>query len=199
MAFHNPRRIGAWLDVNRWTPGAIVPRTAGGSSIETRLHLESARDLPPQLRRSFEQNANFVFRSLRALGLRDAEVDDGLERVFVLAYRHAMTAHEPADRPWLYAACKRLASRRSHPQPAAAVEPVPGVDGGALAFGRELLDVLPSDQREVFLLYEVEELELAEIARALACSERTVRVTLHAARERIVAEVERVAAEARDD
>jgi RNA polymerase sigma factor (sigma-70 family) len=48
-----------------------------------------------------------------------------------------------------------------------------------------LLDGLPDDQRSVFVLYEIEQLSMAEVASALSCPVQTAYSRLHAARERL--------------
>jgi RNA polymerase sigma-70 factor (ECF subfamily) len=57
-----------------------------------------------------------------------------------------------------------------------------------------LLQALPVEQRDVFWLYEVEELPMSEIARALNCPLQTAYSRLHKARERILAAVQMTAA-----
>jgi len=196
---HNARPFAAWPDVNGWSPGAVHPLAADGASSDTRLRLEAARDLPPQLRDVFERHSAFVFRSLRYLGFRDPAIDEAFERVFVLAHRHIQATGELPGRDWLFAASKRIAREQSTGLAAPAFEPAPGVDRGALAFGHALLGVLSEEQREVFWLYEVEDLPVREIARALRRPERSIRSSLLGARQRVVAEVERIAAGTHDE
>jgi RNA polymerase sigma-70 factor (ECF subfamily) len=52
---------------------------------------------------------------------------------------------------------------------------------------RRALDVLGADERTAFVLHEVEELPLEEVALALSCSTRTVKRRLRAARQRLLA------------
>jgi RNA polymerase sigma-70 factor (ECF subfamily) len=56
-----------------------------------------------------------------------------------------------------------------------------------VAEARRALDVLGADERTAFVLHEVEELPLDEIAVALDCSTRTVKRRLRAARQRLLA------------
>jgi RNA polymerase sigma-70 factor (ECF subfamily) len=60
-----------------------------------------------------------------------------------------------------------------------------------------LLELLPENEREIFLLYEVEDVSMAEVAKIIGCPLQTAYSRLHRARARVVAEVERLAA--RDD
>jgi RNA polymerase sigma-70 factor (ECF subfamily) len=50
-----------------------------------------------------------------------------------------------------------------------------------------LLDALTEDQRAVFVLYEIEQLTMNEIASAVGCPLQTAYSRLHAARARLEA------------
>ena len=72
----------------------------------------------------------------------------------------------------------------------ARVEPTDTPEDGAAAgevmsFLRTAVDRLPTDQRAVFMLREVEQLSVADAAEALGISEALVKVRLHRARARL--------------
>ncbi len=54
-----------------------------------------------------------------------------------------------------------------------------------------ILDELDDDKRAVFVLYEIEELSMAEVADALGCPLQTAYSRLHAARKLVESAVER--------
>ena len=137
-----------------------------------------------------EQHIGFAYRSLRYLGVREAELDDMLVEVFAVVYQHWSEADRHA-RGWVYSMCKRVANGHTAQFVPAAARSVRGEDA---AFGEHLLALLPLEQREVFVLYEVENLSVPEIARALDLPVRSVHARLQAARQRVVGEVERIAA-----
>jgi RNA polymerase sigma-70 factor (ECF subfamily) len=56
----------------------------------------------------------------------------------------------------------------------------------ALAGAARVLSRLGADERSVFVLHELENLPLAEIAQTLGCSTRTVKRRLHAARSKFL-------------
>jgi RNA polymerase sigma-70 factor, ECF subfamily len=56
-----------------------------------------------------------------------------------------------------------------------------------VASARAALDKLDADERSAFVLHEVEDLPLEEVAAALSCSTRTVKRRLRAAREKLIA------------
>jgi RNA polymerase sigma-70 factor (ECF subfamily) len=59
-------------------------------------------------------------------------------------------------------------------------------DREALALGQRLLEQLPAPLREVFWLYEVEDMSMSEVASALDCPLQTAYSRLHTARRRIL-------------
>jgi RNA polymerase sigma-70 factor (ECF subfamily) len=151
---------------------------------------------------------------LRYLGVREADLDDLLQEVFLVVYQRLNDYEEKGRaRAWLYSICTRVAhaqrrklGRRRETGSLAPVEESAAAtqheyveDREALALGQSLLEQLPEQQREVFLLYEDEDMTMAEIAQALACPLQTAYSRLHKARARMLAAVERVAAESEHD
>jgi RNA polymerase sigma-70 factor (ECF subfamily) len=104
-------------------------------------------------------------------------------------------------RTWLYGIAVRVAAaqrRRSHARHEVATEePIalettsssnPESAAGereALVMLDRALDELDDDKRAVFILYEVEGLEMPEVAEALACPVQTAYSRLHAARKTV--------------
>ena len=177
---------------------------------EARGPRESTADLPSRLREAFEQHGPFVCRSLRYLGGREADLDDLLQEVFLVVSKRLNDYEERGRaRAWLYSICARVVNthrrklRRErarehgaaseHSMPAPQLEQLE--DREALVLGWKLLEELPETQREVFVLYEVEDMPMSEIAHALGCPLQTVYSRLYKARERILAQVQRLAAE----
>ena len=181
----------------------------------TRGQRDSTTRLPPKLRDVYEEHGAFVCRSLRYLGVREADLDDLLQEVFLVVYQRLNDYEEKGRaRAWLYSICTRVAhaqrrklGRRRETnsvlspaeESAAPTQHEHVEDREALALGQSLLDQLPEQQREVFLLYEVEDMTMAEIAQALACPLQTAYSRLHKARARMLAAVERVTAESEHD
>jgi RNA polymerase sigma-70 factor (ECF subfamily) len=170
----------------------------------------SGAQLPPQLQIAFEQHADFVCRILRSLGVRETDLDDTLQEVFLVVARRQNDYEEHGRaRAWMYSICKRVAigQRRKYrrdrettvdpfPEPSIAPTQLNAMqEREALDLGHQLLKLLPQQQREIFLLYEVEDMSMREIARLLRCPLQTAYSRLHKARRRVVAEVERMAAE----
>lgn len=156
----------------------------------------------PSLREIYEGNALFVCRALRRMGIAEADLDDSLQEVFlVVAQRLSEYQERGKARAWLYSICKRTAyaQRRTRarrreelhaelPDPESPATQLQRIeDSEALDLGKRLLADLPPEQREVFVLYELEEMAMSEVATALGCPLQTAYSRLHRARERVLA------------
>ncbi|MCU0659349.1 MAG: RNA polymerase sigma factor [Polyangiaceae bacterium] len=153
-----------------------------------------------EFRAVYEQHYDFVWRSLRRLGVRDADVPDALQEVFLVVLRR-LGEFEGRARltTWLFRICmrvardrQRLAHNRRELLDAQAVEGCldEGSDLGQQAERREdvkLLELALSrmdlDQRAVFTLFELEEQSGEEIAETLQIPLGTVYSRLRLGRE----------------
>jgi RNA polymerase sigma-70 factor (ECF subfamily) len=149
----------------------------------------------------FGEHADFVWRSLRRLGVPVADVDDALQEVFLVVHRRL---HEYEDRglmrAWLFSISRQVASHY-HRGARRTEERHRGVSVSALprdpeeAFERreaerfvsEFLEALDEPRRLVFYLSDVEGLTAPEIASALAVNLNTVYGRLRQARSRFEA------------
>jgi RNA polymerase sigma-70 factor (ECF subfamily) len=155
---------------------------------------------PSCLRSLFDDHAAFVCRNLRVLGVSEADLDDALQEVFLVVFQRLREYEERGRaRAWLYSICIRI-TRAHHRKlkrrreqvvlgeadvaPATQLESV--LDRESLLVGQRLLQQLPRAQREVFWLYEVEDVPMAEIARALDCPLQTAYSRLRKARGRVL-------------
>jgi len=154
----------------------------------------------PALRRAFDDHARFVWRALLGLGVAEADAPDASQQVFsVLHDRLRDLGPGTSMRTFLYGICLRVASdfrRRAHrrrerlvadmPEQAFGISPEgQAADREALAALEAALERLPLVQREVFVLYEIEELPMEEIARALSCPLQTAYSRLRLARQQV--------------
>jgi RNA polymerase sigma-70 factor (ECF subfamily) len=159
----------------------------------------------PTLAAIYEAHFRYVWRCLRSLGVRDAQLDDALQDVFVVVQRRLDDFDGGAElRTWLYAIALRIARKyreRTLREPLpleVAPEPVsPDAEGAAsqserLALARRALETLSDDQREVFVLARVEQMSAPEIAEVVGVPLNTVYSRLRAARLAFEAEVARL-------
>jgi len=167
-------------------------------------------DLHERVRRWVEEHFDFIWRSLRRLGVSPGNVDDAAQRVFWIASRKAQAMDIDNERSFLFAIALRVASderRGARRRPEVAVdtrqeEPrdhAPSPDElleqrQARALLDEILETMPFELRVVFVLFEIEELTTSEIASLLEIPGGTVASRLRRAREAFEAHVARLRA-----
>jgi RNA polymerase sigma-70 factor (ECF subfamily) len=161
---------------------------------------------PPSLRTVFDEHAQYVIRSLRHLGIKEADVEDVAQEVFVTVHRKLPEFEGRSKlRTWLYAICLRVASdhRRRAYVVRERVTDSPPVDTGertgaepdlhleSRGFVQQLLEGIDDDKRAVLVLYEIEGLTMREVAEVVGCPIQTAYSRLHAGRELLRAAWER--------
>lgn len=162
----------------------------------------------PTFREVYDQHAAFVWRVLRRLGVRPTDLEDVCQEVFLIVHRKLPEfAHRASLTTWLYGIALRCASdyrRRAyvkrevaaetHDEPVDAAQPESIANRQARALLDEILDALDEDKRVVFVLYELEEVAMAEIADIVGCPVQTAYSRLHAARTAVAAATARLQA-----
>jgi RNA polymerase sigma-70 factor (ECF subfamily) len=149
----------------------------------------------------FEQHAAFVWRVLQRHGVPMRDLDDACQEVFLVLFRRsAEFAGRSSLRTWMYGIAVRVAlglRRRAYFRRELLTEQVPELVGPDDAFDDSLrseaqallaaaLAALTRAHREVFVLYEFEDMTLAEVAATLSIPESTAVSRLYAAREAIL-------------
>ena len=150
----------------------------------------------------YEEQMEFVWRTVRRMGVRTADVDDVVQEVFVIVHRrlaefegraklktwvfrilvhlvrHYFRTHQrkPGDRAT--EAATDMQTLTTEHDPTVALERVE-----ALRILDRLLAQLDEDKREVFVLAEVEQMSVPEIAEILEANINTVGSRLRAARQ----------------
>jgi RNA polymerase sigma-70 factor (ECF subfamily) len=154
----------------------------------------------PPLHELFRAHAPFVFRVLRRLGVAEAEVEDVCQEVFMVVHRGLPRFEGRSSlRTWIYAIALRRASnhksrafrRYEHttdapPERCTAADPAQALERSRTrALLDELLGQLAEDKRQVFVLYELEELSMREVAEIVGCPLQTAYGRLYAARREL--------------
>lgn len=162
----------------------------------------------------YAAHAGFVWRVLRRLGVREADLADVAQEVFLVVHRRLGDFDGAcAVQTWLFAICQRAASgyrRRAHRrhETLAAETPEVSLEAGqtdavaerqARALLDRALDALDDEQRAVFVLFELEQLPMTEVAAMAGCPLKTAYSRLYAARARVNEAVERATRSARDE
>jgi RNA polymerase sigma-70 factor (ECF subfamily) len=164
---------------------------------------------PLEFRQVYETHFRFVWRALRRLGVREADLMDMTQNVFVVVHRKLEGFEGRSDiTTWLFGICRRVAIdyrrsariRREVPadarQIASLSSPAPAAQSTDkarwAAMAETLLDRLPEKLRVVFVLFELEEMSGDAIAALLEIPVGTVRSRLRLAREAFQREAARL-------
>ena len=159
---------------------------------------EARRLSSSQLRRLVEEHYDFIWRLLSRLNVAPAEVDDAAQQVFmVLVSRDGLTIKVGSERAFLYGVALRVAkefrrktlSQLNHivPDPEALVDRSLDVEAVAeRSRARQkldrILDQMPDSLKEAFILFELEDMSVPQIAELLAIPTGTVASRLRRAR-----------------
>ena len=177
-------------------------------------NVAEVQPLPADFARLFEELAPYVLRVLPRMGVAAADVEDVAQEVFLTVHRALPRfAGRSSLKTWVYGICIRVSGNyrqrayRRHEQLMAAPEVGgdPRTPARDLAARRALqqLDIalsrLSDVQRAVFVLHEIEQLSIAEIAQALECPRFTVYARLYAARRSVRAQLGELASEVAHD
>ena len=152
----------------------------------------------------YEATVDFVWRAVRRLGVRGADTDDVVQEVFVIVHRRLAGFEGRAQvRTWVFKILVHVVKHyfRTHGRKPGDVASGDGTEIQALVSGQEnnpaqrlerkealwvldrLLSQLDEEKRVVFVLAEVEQLTLGEIAEIVEANTNTVASRLRAARK----------------
>lgn len=171
---------------------AVLP--GGRAGLENQqMAIDSAR-----LTRVAQEHLDFVWRCLRRFGVPAADADDAAQQVFLVAADKLADVPVERERAFLFATAARIAAnaRRSIRRRQSAYDSFshapeePSVSQDELSDqlrARSLLDQvmadMPDDLREVFVLFEIEEISIQDIATTLEIPIGTVGSRLRRARQ----------------
>ena len=155
---------------------------------------------------AYEAHFDFVWRSARRLGVAEASTDDVVQDVFVTVYRRLGEFEGRSQlRTWIFGILRHTVrdlrrTQRRKPSETLTHDPEATCAGphevAAQREGTRLLhDVLASlddDQREIFVLAELEQMSAPEIGAALEMNVNTVYSRLRAARQNFEAALKRL-------
>mgnify|MGYP001551203484 FL=1 len=150
------------------------------------------------------EHAPFVWRVLVHLGVPQSRLEDASQEVFLVALDDGFEGRSSVQ-SFLYGVCRNIAreQRRRYrdlteiPTEELPESVVPPAQEGELSVKRaherllRALDSLEEAQREVFVLFEIAELSMEEIAQACGAPLSTCYSRLYSARERVQTELRR--------
>jgi RNA polymerase sigma-70 factor (ECF subfamily) len=151
-----------------------------------------------RVRELVQMHYDFIYRTLRRLRLPEADAEDAAQEVFLVAFRHLERIFPDSERAFLIGTSLRVAARKRrnigrrresfcpgplecrvdhHLDPEQATE-----QKRAQTVINEVLHCMSEELRAVFVLFEIEEVPMSEIAQALKLPPGTVASRLRRAR-----------------
>jgi RNA polymerase sigma-70 factor (ECF subfamily) len=183
-------------------PSMSRPRDTlvGSHTVSTRPHSRPTVETDSDFRRIFEEHAASVYRTLRYLGIAEADLMDAAQEVFLVVDRRRGEFEGRARlSTWIHEICVRVVlstrrrRRRRHEDlvaepPDAAIE----ADQDTRIEVRDrrdlladLLDGLEDAQRQIIVLHEIEQLPMREVAEIVGCPLQTAYSRRNAALEQM--------------
>jgi RNA polymerase sigma-70 factor (ECF subfamily) len=170
--------------------------------------------VPIDFRAVFEDTFDYVWHTLRRLGVRERDLEDVAHEVFVVVHRHLADYDRARPiRPWLFAFAvraaadyRRLARHRVElrDDTSALVEPGPtpldhAVTRERLDLVALALDALDFERRAVFILHQIDGVPVNQAASILGIPVNTAHSRLRLARADFAKAVHRLQARRGDD
>ena len=172
-----------------------------GSPEPAQLALRRPADSLPSFATIYKLYFDFVWASVRRLGVRDHAIDDVMQEIFVVVHSRLHTLQQPDSlRSWIYGVVRRTVSTyhrtrgvwpddrqegwteevidSQQPTPFQQTE-----QNKQLQLLATLLAELDENKREIFVLAELEEMSAPEIAQALGIPLNTAYSRLRTARQ----------------
>jgi RNA polymerase sigma-70 factor (ECF subfamily) len=176
-----------------------VATDLGMPSIRSPPSLGQEAVMRPSFEEIFREEAPYVGRTLHFLGVHEPHLEDACQEVFVVIHRQLTQFQGGSVRAWVRQICIYVASNHRRAQqrrredlvaelPEVATAPAQQGQVESSELQEQLLAALAAlseDQRTVFVLYEIEELTMPEIAGAIGCPLQTAYSRLYAARTKV--------------
>jgi RNA polymerase sigma-70 factor (ECF subfamily) len=184
--------------------------------LERHLGITAKASLPQDgFRALFDAQVGFVLRALRRHGVRERDLQDACQETFLVVHRRLTEfEHRSSLRTWIYGITLRVAvaHRRkayvvrerldgqpatpdAHASNAGGSQPVLPLESAEqrqmLLLVESALAATSDERREVFVLYELENMTMREVSEALAIPENTAFSRLYGARDDVRAFIER--------
>ncbi len=172
-------------------PATATERSPLSAHAPPHTHVHAFEDV-------YRESFSFVWRSAKRLGVRDAALDDVVQEVFVVVHRRLADFEGRSSlKTWLFGITLRVvrdhrrALRRRDPGPPVDPDTLGAIGGPAhdaekaeaIRLLHALLDQLDDERREIFVMAELEQLPMPEIAEALAINVNTAYARLRLARQ----------------
>ena len=190
----------------------MTVRTSSPQVIDVSVAVVVSERASPDFTAIFDTHFDYIWHTLRRLGVRSADLEDVTHEVFLAVHRHLseLDLDRPV-RPWLFVFALRGASDYRHLARHRLDFTVdsdqmrdPGPLPDELAIARErldrvavALDSLDLDRRAIFVLHEIDGIPTPDAARILGIPMNTAYSRLRLAREDFASAVTRLDAQRR--
>ena len=154
---------------------------------------------------TFDRELDYLYGTLQRLGANPSDVDDLLQEIFVVLYRHWPNLDRTRPlRPWLFGVTFRVVRtnrrRRFREAPHLALDledAAPSPEGRlegqeSLGLLSAALDLVPPARRSVLVKHDLEGLDVIDIARQLSITKFGVYARLYKARKELARAVRRL-------
>lgn len=150
------------------------------------------------LKQAFAREGRFAWRVLARFGVGAADLPDACQDVFMVVYRRSAEFDASRSlRAWIFGICVKVAAdyrkrRRGRREVSADVVVEPSAPAGqerdlereeARKALQQAIDTLDDEPKALFVLYELEEMPMSEVAKTLGIPVQTAYARLHAARK----------------
>lgn len=153
------------------------------------------------LEQLYEAHFSFVWRSLGAFGIPQAQLDDAVQEVFLVVHRRQGDFERRSSiRTWLFGIAYRVAANLRRSSKRRPTEPLPGEltsdypspeqhaeRAENARFVERFLDRVDEDQRAAFIACMLEEMSVPEAAEALGVNVNTLYSRLRVVRSKFAA------------
>jgi RNA polymerase sigma-70 factor, ECF subfamily len=196
------------LGLSSMTVERAHDKTLERGTVGSPSHAQTFDDSQARLRAIVDRDYEFLWRSLRRIGVPAGSVEDAAQKVLLVLARRLGDIKPGSEKAFLYRTAvnvaredRRTVARRHEllagdlleEIPSSALDPAEQLDKArARSLLDRVLEALDPDLRSVFALYELEELTMAEIASILDLPEGTVASRLRRAREEFQAIAKRL-------
>jgi RNA polymerase sigma-70 factor (ECF subfamily) len=154
----------------------------------------------PAFEQVYAEHFDFVWRSVRRLGVSPSATDDAVQDTFLVVHRRLSEFEGRSSlRTWLFAIVRRVARdhrpRRDRPSDDEALSRIAesadrapderAARNEAARLLNALLQTIDEDKREAFILSELEQFTVPEVSQALGVNINTVYARVRAARKEL--------------
>ena len=168
-------------------------------------HIRTPVPTPADCLDAFDRELDYLYGTLHRMGALRADIDDLLQEIFVVLYRHWPTLDTTRPlRPWLFGVAFRVV--RTHRRRRARETPSEELDLEDCAPGPETsmqaqesllllstaLKLVPAARRSVVVMHDLEGVEIIDIARQLSISKFGVYARLYKGRRELASAVRRL-------